>query len=87
MAKKRRPIKDKYKDTMRDHYDFSKMKSVRNPYYGKIKHPITIRIEKGSLVYFKQLSEEYEMPYQSLINMYLRDCAQTKKKPRTKWEP
>lgn len=85
MPKKRKPINDK--DTMRDHYDFDKMKWQRNPYYGKIKHPITIRIEKGSLVYFKQLSEEYGMPYQSLINMYLRDCAQKKKKPRTKWEP
>ena len=85
MAKKRKPINDK--DTMRDHYDLSKMKGRRNPYYGKIKHPITIRVEEGSLVYFKQLSEEYEMPYQSLINMYLRDCAQTRKKPRTKWEP
>jgi len=85
MAKKRKTINDK--DTMRDHYDFSKMKTWRNPYYGKIKHPITIRIEDGSLVYFKQLSEEYGTPYQSLINMYLRDCAQKKKKPRTKWEP
>lgn len=85
MAKKRKPINDK--DTMRDHYDFSKMKWQRNPYAGKIKHPITIRIEDGSLVYFKQLSEEYGTPYQSLINMYLRDCAQKRKKPRTKWEP
>lgn len=85
MAKKRKPIIDK--DTMRDHYDLSKMKWRRNPFAGKIKHPITIRVEEGSLVYFKQLSKEYEMPYQSLINMYLRDCAQSRKKPRTKWEP
>jgi predicted DNA binding CopG/RHH family protein len=72
---------------MRDHYDFSKMKGVRNPYYGRLKKPITIRIEDGSLVYFKQLAEEYEMPYQSLINMYLRDCVQKRKKPRTDWKP
>lgn len=85
MAKKQKATKDS--DTMRDHYDFSKMKWRRNPYAGKIKHPITIRVEEGSLVYFKQLSKEYEMPYQSLINMYLRDCAQSRKKPRTKWEP
>ncbi len=85
MAKKRKPINDK--DTMRDNYDLSKMKWRRNPYAGKLKYPITIRIEKGSLVYFKRLSKEYEMPYQSLINMYLRDCAQSQKKPRTKWEP
>jgi predicted DNA binding CopG/RHH family protein len=85
MAKKRKATK-KIDDT-RDHYDYSKIKWRRNPFYGKIKHPITIRVEEGSLVYFKQLSKEYEMPYQSLINMYLRDCAQSRKKPRTKWEP
>lgn len=85
MRKKRKITKAK--DTMRDHYDFSKTKSERNPYYGRIKKPITIRIENGSLVYFKQLAEEYDTPYQSLINMYLRDCAQMRKKPRTKWEP
>lgn len=53
MAKKSKPIDDE--DTMRDHYDFSKMKSVRNPYAGKIKHPITIRIIDGDRVYVKQL--------------------------------
>ena len=85
MAKKRKLINDK--DTVRDHYDFSKMKGRRNPYAAKLKYPITIRVEEGSLVYFKRLAEEYDMPYQGLINMYLRDCAQMKKKPRTKWEP
>jgi predicted DNA binding CopG/RHH family protein len=85
MPRKRKTTNDK--DTMRDHYDFSKMKGVRNPYYGRLKKPITIRIEDGSLVYFKQLAEEYEMPYQSLINMYLRDCVQKRKKPRTDWKP
>jgi predicted DNA binding CopG/RHH family protein len=85
MPKKRKPINDK--DTMRDHYDFSRMKSWRNPYHGRIKHPITIRIEEGSLVYFKQLAEEYEMPYQSLINMYLRDCVKKRKRPSTDWTP
>lgn len=85
MAKKRKPTSD---DDPLDHpIDFSKMKRRRNPYYKLLKRPITIRIENGSLAYFKRLSEEYEMPYQSLINMYLRDCAQNKKKPRTKWEP
>ena len=85
MPKKRKTTSGK--DVMRDHYDFSKMKGVRNPYHGRLKKPITIRIEDGSLVYFKQLAEEYTMPYQSLINMYLRDCALNKKKPRTNWEP
>jgi hypothetical protein len=43
---------------MRDHYDLSKMKWRHNPYYGKIMHPITIRVEDGGLVYIKQLPEE-----------------------------
>lgn len=83
MPKKRKSTKD----TMRAHYDFSKMKWVRNPFYGRIKIPITIRIEDGSVVYFKQLAADYDIPYQSLINMYLRDCADRKLKPPMKWKP
>ena len=85
MAKKRKPINDK--DTMRDHYDFSTMKTVRNPYYRHLTTPITIRIENDSLVYFKQLAEECKVPYQRLINIYLHDCVEKRKKPRTEWEP
>jgi hypothetical protein len=60
MDKKRKPINDK--DTMRDHYDLSKMKWRRNPYAGKIKHPITIRVEDGGRVYIKQLSDVLDTP-------------------------
>ncbi len=83
MPKKKRNTKD----TMRAHYDLSKMKLARNPYFGRIKIPITIRVEDGSLVYFKQLAAEYEIPYQSLINMYLRDCAERRIKPPKGWKP
>lgn len=58
---------------MRAHYDFSKAK--RNPYAKLLKKPVTIRLDEGTIDYFKQLAEETELPYQSLINLYLRDCA------------
>ena len=58
---------------MRKEYDFSKAR--RNPYAKQLKKPITIRLEEGSIDYSNQLAEETELPYQSLINLYLRDCA------------
>ncbi|HRK33722.1 MAG TPA: BrnA antitoxin family protein [Candidatus Hydrogenedentes bacterium] len=70
---------------MRDHYDFDKMKSERNPYAKQLKQPITIRLDKTTISYFKALAEEFGMPYQNLINLYLRDCAQQQKKLNLKW--
>jgi predicted DNA binding CopG/RHH family protein len=58
---------------MRDHYDFSN--SVKNPYFHKIKQAITIPLDEETLDYFKKLSEEYGIPYQNLIHLYLFDCA------------
>ena len=70
---------------MRTHYDFSKMKSERNPYISKLKQPITIRIDKGTVSYFKTLATQLGMPYQSLINLYLRDCALHHKRLGLRW--
>jgi uncharacterized protein (DUF4415 family) len=70
---------------MRIHYDFSKMKSERNPYIARLKQPITIRLDKGTVSYFKALGTEVGMPYQNLINLYLRDCALHHKKLELKW--
>lgn len=56
---------------MKDEYNFSD--SVQNPYSNKLKKHITIRIEEEIVDYFKALSEEMGIPYQSLINLYLRD--------------
>lgn len=61
---------------MKDEYDLSKMKSRKNPYASKLKKSITIRINEDVLVYFKKMSEESGVPYQSLINLYLLDCAE-----------
>ncbi len=68
---------------MRDNYDFSK--SIKNPYAKRMKKQITIRLDADTLEYFKDLAEEKGIPYQSLINLYLRDCAETHKKLKVKW--
>jgi len=70
---------------MRAEYDFSKMKAVRNPYYARLKEPITIRLDVPTVDYFKRMADDLGMPYQSLINLYLRDCAQHRKKLAMKW--
>ena len=70
---------------MKKEYDFSKMKGRKNPYAKKLKKQITIRIDEVVIDYFKQLSEENEIPYQALINLYLRDCVLSGKRPVTKW--
>ena len=70
---------------MRAHYDFSKMKSEKTPYISRLKQPITIRLDKATVSYFKALANEIGMPYQNLINLYLRDCALHHKKIALKW--
>lgn len=70
---------------MRDHYDFSKMKGRRNPYAKALKKPITIRLDLETVEYFKSLTKETGMPYQNLINLYLRDCAINNRRPKIVW--
>jgi uncharacterized protein (DUF4415 family) len=69
---------------MREHYDFSKAKP--NPYAKRLKKQITIRVDDNAIEYFKKLSEELGVPYQSLINLYLRDCAEANRKLKLKWQ-
>ena len=68
---------------MKKHYDFSK--SVRNPYLAKAKKQLTIRLDEDTIAYFKALSEKNGIPYQNLINLYLRECAESGKKLAMKW--
>ena len=68
---------------MRAEYDFSKAK--KNPYAQRLKKQITIRIENGTIKYFKLLAEEIGIPYQNLINLYLSDCAQNNRKLAMAW--
>ena len=70
---------------MRKHYDFSKMKGQRNPYTKRLKQPVTMRLDKPTVAYFKSLAEELGMPYQSLINLYLRDCMEQGRKLEMDW--
>ena len=68
---------------MRDEYDFSK--AAKNPYAKKLKKQITINIDSDTIDYFKHQSEDSGIPYQTLINLYLTDCAAQKKKLRLSW--
>jgi len=70
---------------MKKSYDFSK--SIKNPYLQKAKKQLTIRLDEDTIDYFRAMAEETGIPYQSLINLYLRDCAQQKKKLRLNWAP
>jgi uncharacterized protein (DUF4415 family) len=70
---------------MRKQYDFSKAK--RNPYAKRLKRQVTIRLDEGTVEYFKDLAEEIGVPYQTLINLYLRDCAASGRKPSMQWKP
>jgi uncharacterized protein (DUF4415 family) len=63
---------------MRDHYDFSK--AVKNPYIGKLKQQITIRLDEQVIDYFKEMSNETGMPYQNIINYYLLDCVKSNRR-------
>ncbi len=69
---------------MRKQYDFSA--SRKNPYAAKLKKSVTIRLDQDSIAYFKSLSEETGIPYQSLINLYLKECAASKKKLNLAWK-
>lgn len=72
-------------ETMKAEYDFSKMKSRKNPYAAKLKKQVTIRMGEDVIAYFKAMSEEMGIPYQSLINLYLRDCVEKNRKLDVNW--
>lgn len=68
---------------MREHYDFSK--SRPNPYAKRMKKQITIRLDESTVDYFKHMAEAKGIPYQSLINIYLRDCAANNRQLELRW--
>ena len=69
---------------MREHYDFST--AQRNPYVKRLKRQVTIRLDQDTIDYFKNLSTDSGIPYQTLINLYLRDCATKGKKLAVLWK-
>lgn len=70
---------------MRKEYAFSKMKGQKNPYIKELKTQVTIRLDKETVAYFKGLAGKTGMTYQNLINLYLRDCVETKKELILQW--
>jgi uncharacterized protein (DUF4415 family) len=69
---------------MRKEYDFSAAR--KNPYASQLKKQITIRLDEEAIDYFKSISDEVGIPYQSLINLYLRDCAASRRKLNLNWK-
>ena len=70
---------------MKKEYDLSKMKRRPNPYAKRLKRQITIRMGVDIIDYFKKLAEETGIPYQHLINMYLQECVEKRRRPSLKW--
>jgi predicted DNA binding CopG/RHH family protein len=70
---------------MKAEYDLSKMKARRNPYASKLKKSVTMRLSEDVVQYFKSMASEAGVPYQSLINLYLRDCLAQNRKVVIKW--
>lgn len=70
---------------MKKEYDFSK--AIKNPYIKRLKKSVTIRLDDEVIFYFKNLANEKGVPYQSLINLYLKDCVESNREPSLSWQP
>lgn len=70
---------------MKAEYDLSKLQSRKNPYASRLKRPVTMRLSGDVVEYFKGMAQEAGVPYQSLINLYLRDCLAHNRKVQIKW--
>ena len=70
---------------MRKEYDFPRMTGKKNPYVGRLKKQVTIRLGIEAIEYFKEMSEVTGIPYQTLINSYLTDCARNQRKLVVNW--
>lgn len=71
---------------MRDNYDIKKLNPRKNPYTNRLKKPITINLNVDTIEYFKAKSDESGIPYQTLINLYLTDCAENKRDLKIMWQ-
>jgi len=70
---------------VRTQYDFARMKGRRDPYARRLKRSVTIRLDDATIAYFKELAAETGVAYQSLINLYLRDCVAHRRRPVQHW--
>ena len=71
---------------MRDEYNINELNPRKNPYAGRLKKQITINIDSSTIEYFKSLAEVKGIPYQTLINLYLRDCADSQRQLQMSWQ-
>ncbi len=71
---------------MKEEYDFANMKSRSNSYAARLKKPVTIRLDEEIISYFKTMSSDTGIPYQSLINLYLQDCVNQQRKIDITWQ-
>ena len=65
---------------MRDEYDIEKLNPRRNPYSNRVKQQVTMNMNTETIVYFKDMSKESGIPYQTLINLYLDECVRDNKR-------
>lgn len=72
-------------ERFKSEYDLSKMESRKNPYASKLKKPVTMRLSEDVVAYFKGMAADAGVPYQSLINLYLRDCVSQHRKVQIAW--
>jgi len=70
---------------MKKNYDFSK--AVKNPYAKRLKRQLTLQLDADTFAYFQDMAKELAIPYQTLMNMYLRECADSRKRLRLHWKP
>ncbi len=70
---------------MKSEYDFKNMSGKKNPYASQLKKQVTIRLGEDVIAYFKRMAEDKGIPYQNLINMYLRDCVENERTLSMKW--
>jgi predicted DNA binding CopG/RHH family protein len=70
---------------MKTEYDLSKLKSRKNPYASKLKKSVTMRLSEDVVHHFKSMASEAGVPYQSLINLYLRDCLAQNRRVEIRW--
>ena len=71
---------------MREEYDIQSLNPRKNPYSNRLKKQVTINIDADAIDYFKSLSSDIGVPYQTLINMYLVDCVRNNRRPMVTWE-
>ncbi|MBI5482775.1 MAG: BrnA antitoxin family protein [Deltaproteobacteria bacterium] len=70
---------------MRTEYDFGSLTARKNPYVRLLKQPVTIRLDRETVAYFKAMAGQTGLPYQQLINLYLRDCAVRRRQLHVRW--